>query len=292
MLPAPLFILCPGRSFSSVVCSMLGEHPELYGLPEVNLFIADTVGQFLDQVDHPGQRNMRHGILRVLAELDHGEQTDATVDAAFAWLEERRAMSTRDLYYHVCERAAPRRVVDKSPPHGRPENLRRLFQAFPHARFLHLGRHPRTSGISTFKAKQNKKLAAGANPGEVQRRWDALHQGILDFAAQLPPGQVMYLQGEMLLENPDPFLRQIATWLGVSAGAQAIEAMKHPEASPYARPGPDQARGGNNRGFLENPALRVGPIKPSSLNGPLEWMPDGSGFGQTTHLLARRLGYR
>lgn len=292
MVPAPLFILCPGRSFSSVVCSMLGEHPEMYGLPEVNLFTADTVGEFLDQAERAGQRGMRHGILRVLAELDHGAQTDETVDAALAWLDRRRAWSTRDLYYHVCERVAPRRLVDKSPPHGRPGNLKRLFAAFPDARFLHLGRHPRTSGISTVKAKQSKKRPPRNGPEEVERRWDALHQGILDFAAQLPPGQVMYLQGEMLLEDPDPYLRQIAAWLGVSASPEAIEAMKHPETSPYARPGPDKAKAGNNRGFLENPALRIGRIKPSSLHGPLEWMPDGSGFGQATFTLARRLGYR
>ena len=44
---APLVILCPARSFSSVVCAMLGQHPQTYGLPELHLFITDTVDDLL-----------------------------------------------------------------------------------------------------------------------------------------------------------------------------------------------------------------------------------------------------
>lgn len=36
----PLFILAPPRSFTSVVCAMIGQHPDMCGLPEVNLAIA------------------------------------------------------------------------------------------------------------------------------------------------------------------------------------------------------------------------------------------------------------
>src|SRR5438874_389166 len=32
----PVFILALPGSFSSVVCAMLGQHPEMYGLPETN----------------------------------------------------------------------------------------------------------------------------------------------------------------------------------------------------------------------------------------------------------------
>ena len=30
----PLFILAPPRSFTSVVCAMIGNHPQMLGLPE------------------------------------------------------------------------------------------------------------------------------------------------------------------------------------------------------------------------------------------------------------------
>jgi hypothetical protein len=32
-----MLILCPPRSFSSVVSAMIGQHPQLYGFPELNL---------------------------------------------------------------------------------------------------------------------------------------------------------------------------------------------------------------------------------------------------------------
>ena len=63
MPPPPLFILCPGRSFSSVVCGMIGSHPEMFALPELNLFCADTVGELLEMASRPGKRNIRHGLL-------------------------------------------------------------------------------------------------------------------------------------------------------------------------------------------------------------------------------------
>ena len=37
----PLFILAPPRSFTTVTSAMIGQHPEMYGLPETNLFVAE-----------------------------------------------------------------------------------------------------------------------------------------------------------------------------------------------------------------------------------------------------------
>src|SRR5438552_2712037 len=116
----PLFILCPIRSFSSIVCTMVGQHPDLYGFPELRLFNADT----LDGVLHfhekmlaieestlhgsrdgviashilffklRGQRRamtarFSDGLLRAVAELVCGGQTTEGVRAAQAWLDAR-----------------------------------------------------------------------------------------------------------------------------------------------------------------------------------------------------------
>ena len=43
-LPPPVFVLAPVRSFTSVVCAMIGQHPQMYGLPETNLLCHATVG--------------------------------------------------------------------------------------------------------------------------------------------------------------------------------------------------------------------------------------------------------
>ena len=38
-------MLAPARSYSSVVSAMIGQHPELVGLPELKLFCFPTVGE-------------------------------------------------------------------------------------------------------------------------------------------------------------------------------------------------------------------------------------------------------
>ena len=40
-----VIMLGPPRSFTSVVSAMVGQHPQLYGLPEVHLFTTETVGE-------------------------------------------------------------------------------------------------------------------------------------------------------------------------------------------------------------------------------------------------------
>ena len=47
----PVFVLAAPRSFSSVVCAMLGQHPELHGLPETHLFVDDTMHGWWRHVD-------------------------------------------------------------------------------------------------------------------------------------------------------------------------------------------------------------------------------------------------
>ena len=53
---SPLFILCPGRSFSSVVSAAIGQHPQLYDVPEIYLAIADSVGELLIKAGEQGKK--------------------------------------------------------------------------------------------------------------------------------------------------------------------------------------------------------------------------------------------
>ncbi len=297
--PSPLFILCPGRSFSSVVACMIGCHPQLYALPEVNLFCADTVRDLAELARRrAGLRFLLDGLLRTLAELQWGEQTEETVDAARAWLGERESWSTAQIYYHIAELAAPRRCVDKSPAYARPAPLQRLRETFPDAPILHLSRHPRSSQQSRHKALSRDNVrrrldldVTGAD--NLESYWYDCHKAAIEFIDTLPAGQAMYLRGEALLSQPDLYLPQIAGWLGVDTGPEAIDAMKHPERSPFARLGPRNAPAGHNRGFVEDPALRILTPPAVRLEGPLEWAEDpGRQFRPETIALARQLGYQ
>lgn len=293
----PLFILCPGRSFSSVVCMSIGQHPDLYGLPEIYLGIVDTLDEWLRLPARPGRKHMNQGLLRVVAELHHGEQTEETVRQARSWLRQRRQWTTTRMFHYLAELVAPRQLVDKSPTQGKPENLARLHRMFPRAYFLHLTRHPRSTGNSFYRIKSAKALLQG-HPDlnrlaeMIEDHWIMIHSNILDFTASLPPGQAMRLLGEDFLADPDNHFRQIAEWLQIRTDDAAIAAMKHPENSPYAHIGPPSAAHGNNRGFLEDPMLKAGQPTPTSLKGPLEWLPEPREFGPQMLRLARRLGYQ
>jgi hypothetical protein len=290
--PSPLIILTPMRSFSSVVCAMLGRHPELYGFPELNLFIADRSDELL-QV-HARRPHGLHGLLRALAQVNEGRQDQASIEGAQRWLTTHRDWSTRQVFEYLLDQVAPRIGIDKSPRTVlKAEYLRRALNMFPSASFLHLTRHPRATCKSLIGTMQrNKEWGSNLNPEWIDPEsvWVRAHQNIVDFTAMLPPGQWMRIRGEDLLAEPDCYLPQICEWLGVAATRDAIEAMMHPEDSPYACPGPPNAALGNDPDFLQNPGLRPGRVAEPSLLGDVEWKP-GTTLGKPALKLARMFGY-
>lgn len=140
---------------------------------------------------------------------------------------------------------------------------------------------------------QRKANRHGGQRIEPQRRWYAAHMKIIAFLEHLPAHQSLRVRGEDLLSEPDESLREIAGRLGLRTDEQAIEAMKHPERSPYGSFGPDGARGGTDPKFMESPGLRpVAGVDELTLDGPLSWERHGNGFWPEVRALAREFGYR
>lgn len=290
---APLIILCPPRSFSSVVCGMLGQHPQLYGLPEVNLFTADRLAGVLEA--HRTRPHGLHGLLRALAQLHEGIQHEDSVERAREWVERRKHWSSRQVFDHICELTHPRIPVDKSPRTVmRTEFMQRAAKIFADASYLHLTRHPRSTCVSTLSLlERNEEWGGTAKAGRIdpERIWYSAHQNIMNFSNKLREGQSMRLKGEVLLSDPMCFLPQIAEWLGLRKDAQAIEAMLQPEQSPFACFGPDNAKYGNDPNYLNDPVLRLVKVREPNLDEPLEWAQDRS-FLPATRKLAKLFGYR
>ena len=309
-LPAPLFVLAPVRSFTSVICAMLGQHPQLYALPETNLLCAETVGMRLASAERSTHRSILHGLLRAVAQLQFGAQSATSVRLAREWLEARAEFPTELLFQCLMERVAPRVVIEKSPSMVVDACLRRTNEKFPAARFMHLVRHPRGHGDSVLKAiaddEQRGPLAPtnwllkvashrpdGGNDGarDPQHWWYAHNLVIQDFLRAVPADRQLRVRGEDILSDPDTYLRAIASWLGVRTDDAVIEAMKHPENSPYAFVGPPGARFGNDRFFLERPALRPGRAKVEGLDAPLDWGNGTHGLTPEVKALATDFGY-
>jgi hypothetical protein len=298
--PPPLFILGSPRSFTSIVCAVLGQHPQAYGTPELNLFVEDHVQDLWARLS--GRRQfMIHGILRMVAQLYAGEQDVLTIDMARRWLLRRLAHSTADIYHELCEKVTPLCIIDKSPVYPTSlRNLNRIHAAFPDARYLHLVRHPRTQGESVMKlsggmfAIMADSFDYGTLPPTLdpQVSWYSIQQNISRFLETIPTEHHMRMRGEDFLNNLQYNLAICCEWLGLSVGTSAMEAMRHPEASPYAVEGPFGARLGNDINFLRSPKLRDTQVPEAALDGSMPWRPDGVGLRPEVLELARSFGYQ
>jgi len=295
---------------------MLGQHPDMYGFPETQLFVSETL---LEQWGGKLQAKptMKHGLLRTVAELYFGGQTEATINLASGWLRRRAHFNTGHLFELLVERVSPRMPVEKSPNVVyHIGSLRRMLRFFPHSRFIHLLRHPKRHGESNV-AFCKKITALGGRPHpwmfssflhspdagnrcaklvrtgvlDPQHGWYVHNLNILKFLEYVPGKQQMRIRGEDLLANPDGILREIADWLGLRSDEKAVADMKHPERSPYAFIGPPGARWGNSDFFLKDPELRSDRLKPQSLEGTPSWLDSGQQLLPEVKELARQFGY-
>lgn len=277
---APLIILCPPRSFSSVVSTIIGEHPQLYGFPELHIFAGETVDEII-QREAKANRPAPAGLLRTLAQEHDGVQTTRTILRAIAWLNERRSWTTKALFDYLLDLVSPRIGVEKSPNTSRNTRfLERAYSMYPHAYFLHLTRHPVSARKSIHEFWASKQGDSSRNMSPLKTSLDSLfmwyqmHVNIMSFTETLPVGQTMRIKGEDLLSEPSLYLPQIMQWLGGRDDEAAIASMMHPENSPYAYVGPSPARGGNDPKFMRSPVMRHGRVKEPSLSQFLEDNPD------------------
>jgi hypothetical protein len=322
----PLFILSAPRSFSSVVCAMLGQHPRLHGLPETHLFSDETVERWWTR-SSAVSFDLSHGLLRAVAEIVYGGQSETTVRKAAGWLRRRTTCSSGMVFEELARAVFPLTLIDKSPSIVyHVDSMQRAFRFFPEARFLHLVRHPRTYGQSVIKymhllaqpeyqpAGRSAALAEAPvwiktlasfsysspintdyetrrSPIDPQASWYLLNRNVITFLADVPAEQSMVVRGEVLLTDPATTLAEIVQWLGIEMDDFCLEQMMYPERSPYAFFGPPGARLGNDILFLEDPRLRRDNMLTGSLDDPMTWGAEGETFLPEVRDLARQLGY-
>jgi len=298
--PPPLIILASPRSFTSLVCAMLGQHPQAYGLPEVNIFAEPTMDALLQKATAQRQF-LIHGVLRTVAELYAGEQTLETISMARRWVNRRREMTAGEIYKEWCAKAAPRRLIDKSPTYSRKtEILERIEAAFPNAQYLYLIRNPIDQGNSMVQAPQGfmqllvtRSLDFSVDPPRIepQHEWYKTQVRILEFLENIPDERRFYLRGESLLQEPEARLQEICQWMGLDWSEDACNRMLHPEDSPYAQMGPIGAQWGNNPGFQRSPHFRRAKKAPGTLDRPLPWWENDRRLMPDIAEFARSLGY-
>jgi hypothetical protein len=300
MLAAPLLVLSAPGAEGSRIGAMLGRHPEAYGLPQLNLHLADTVEGLLS-VFEVTQGNVHDGLLRSVAELFCGGQNPAGLAAAQAWLQRRADWRSFELLAAFGERLAPRLpVLAESELAWRPHDVEGWLAQVPDVRVLQVVRHPRVQ-CGAVAARLDGPLFVppdykdyGADPAVVdpQLAWYRINRNIEQALQTLPQAQFRRLQAEELFAAPEATLEGLCRWLGLPYGAAAVQRMLLPEDSPYARIGLAEAPYGLEPDFHEAPQF-VGRLRPrAGLEGPLPWRRDGKPFAAEVVAMARAYGYR
>jgi hypothetical protein len=282
-----------------VINAMIGQHPQMFGLPELNLFNVETISEFWGSgsAEIPG---VRHGLLRAVAQIYAGEQTSATIAMAEHWVAAREERTAGEVFQELAARVDPLILVEKSPAYtlslGR---LRRIYETFPEARFIHLIRHPIPQGKSVMELNygvfayymnsfdfMNDRIVV-----DPQIAWHDVNINILNFLHGVPKNLQMRIRGEELMEQPRRHLADICRWLGIRDDDAAIEEMMHPEQSPFACFGPITALCGNDPNFLRGPAFHQHTPAIPRLVADLPWRDDGKRLRPEVIELAREFGY-
>lgn len=297
--PAPLFILGSPRSFTSLLCAMLGQHPQAYGVPELNLFTTTTLGALAEKMR--GIRHFQiHGLLRTIAQLYAGEQTIESVEMAQRWILRRYDEPVGQIYQEICHQVAPLKIIDKSPVYGtRPEILKRIKTTFPDAHYLYLVRHPKNQCNSMMNVAGGMMTVLAGSVDystpqltvDPQYLWVKMQWNIQSFLKDIPEHRTLRLRGEDVLNDTYHYFRLICDWLGFEWDDTIYQSMLSPHESPYACLGPYGAHLGNDINFLKSPVFKSQQVKMGDLAGPLPWRSDGKGFNQDVLAMAQQLGY-
>jgi len=281
---------------------MLGRHPEICALPELNLFVGDDVGQLLEIAEF-SQGLMLDGLLRAIAQLGFGAQTDAQVRQARAWLEQRAALPAPALLEQLRDWARPRGllIADAQSP-LRPLDLRRCAAAAPDARYLHLTRHPYTQGALFAPALRERQFVPtdfkdhSHKPPQIdpQIPWLRANHNILRAIAAHGAAKCLALTAEAFEANADASLTRVCQWLGLKCGDAELALMRDYQAWPFLPLGPTLAPLGLEAEAyqMDDPRYRRHAAAAPSLSAAMPWKPDRSGFAAEVRELAGRFGYR
>lgn len=298
----PLFILALPRSYTSLIAGMLGQHPQAFGLPELNLFTVEHLMEMWQdgKQDAGFSKFQRHGILRAVAEIYAGEQTSNTVEMANHWLAARQNRSGTEVFQEICQAISPLMAIEKSPAHVvNPLYLERIYTAYPDAFYLHLTRHPTNQGNSVMKVQEGG-YALSVNSIDYidneaiidpQIAWHDINLNIMELLQRIPPRQKMHIRGEDVMSDPLGSLGRICRWLGLRDDLEALEDMLHPELSPFACVGPINALFGNDPNYLRDPVFQPHAPKQPPLRAPLPWRIDGACLKAEVQKLALEFGY-
>lgn len=239
---APIFIIAAPGSHSAQIAAMIGCHPACFGVPELNLFAGATLEDISLRLAAQTKQTQFHGLLRLVSHLYAGEQTLDAVEMARRWMMRRSKTPAPEIFEELRAKVAPLRLVDPSRAYSAANNLPRLTEAYPDAVLVRLMRG------------DEEKVFASEAAGQLKRVQEA-REALLAFLGGLPEGRHVTLSVDEVQNSPALAMTELCRAIGLSDDEAAIEAMLHPERSPFAGFGPVGANLGNDPDFLRQPRI-------------------------------------
>jgi tetratricopeptide (TPR) repeat protein len=189
--PTPIFIIGMPRSGTSLAEQILASHPEIFGGGEIVFWSAACDAWF--------ETRRRE------------EQPEPLLQRYAAdYLVKLRTLRTN-----------ARLVVDKMPVNFLYAGL--IHAALPHARFIHLQRHPIDTCLSIY-FQNFYNIGPYASDLDAMAHYYAEYSRIMaHWRAVLPPATLLEVPYESLVSDPEPWTRRMLDFVGVSWDSQCLE---------------------------------------------------------------------
>jgi pimeloyl-ACP methyl ester carboxylesterase/NAD(P)-dependent dehydrogenase (short-subunit alcohol dehydrogenase family)/acyl carrier protein len=206
----PVFILCSPRSGSTLLRVMLAGHPGLFSPPELHLLPFRGMKERLEKL---GNSYLAEGLQRALMEL-------AGLDAAESRREverlENKDASAQSVYELLQGKAAPRKLIDKSPTYASDfGTLQRAEIMFEGAKYIHLIRHPYPVIQSFVRMRFDKLLGQlDLDPYHLAERvWVRSNTNTLRFLRGVSDDRKLSVFYEQLVRYPEETMRRVCQFL-------------------------------------------------------------------------------
>lgn len=235
---APIFVVGPPRSGTTLTGKIIGQHPEVLTLGETHFFEdVWTRREQIGSLDKPSA--WKEASQRVLTLYQRYNFPDAQrfVETAVSPDKLRTHMPQGggygDLYQTftqlVAESAYKKRFCDDTPKHL--FYLETIFDLFPNAKVVACVRDPRDY-LTSYKnywrrSTESERVKALYHPVVTSILWRSIGSVLASLPQKYTPEQVCLIQYEKLVQSPEETVEKLCTFLNVAYAPEMLEVQTH-----------------------------------------------------------------
>lgn len=212
----PFFIVGCSRSGTTMLSLMMNMHKNIH-IPKESWFLSDVMDRFTpDNKLSEADVNEIFELTTSHWRWKEWEMSDKALKERLSVLVEPSLNQVVEVIFHqTMEKAGKIRWGDKTP--GYVTEIRRIYNLFPNAKFLHLLRDGRDVSISLKRVGW-----VGDTTWDIASHWSEQVRAGCEQGRSLPKGQYLELKYEDLVRNTEAKLREICEFLGEEYSEQMM----------------------------------------------------------------------